>query len=406
MTRLATLESLQDMIHAGNGTWGVAAREAAQVPSFGGDAAGARILAQGWQDAAAVLESAQEALAAVERAEVAGVWAGEAQTAAVEVVRALADEVSRAVTAFRDAAGVLGSYGDGLESAAVRDRAGRQALHEAPRDGIDLRVAAHIAARDNAEDLAVGLHDLAGQAEGHRLALGAVDGMLVADTEVLTPAMAGRASAALAARAGEHDVIMAGATSEQRAYLLKALAAGYRGASLAAFGQAVAPHDDAWLERQVDPLSWSQGPFPTCVAAATVTAHAEVDPVYALNITSTPGRLRAEQQRVYDGGRSWVQDVLGLDGMTPEQAERVANEEIAPRTGRGYESVAFAEGMLADIERAVDDGYPVPFITAGHQQVVIGHTGDHLRIYNPWGNTYWMSEQEFTAAAPLVGFPA
>ncbi|WP_067508133.1 WXG100 family type VII secretion target [Actinoplanes sp. TFC3] len=401
MTPLDRLASLQDAIHAGTGNWPLAAREAARVASIGGDAAQVLSLEQGWRDAAAALHESAQVLAALVHEDFAGAWAGEAHTAAAEVVRALADEVARAAEAVRGVAGVLGTYGEGLESATVRDRTGRIEMQVAPEIGIDLRVAAHIAARDNASDLAVELHDLAGQAA--RLPLGALDCVLINDSLPLAPATVSRVELVAS---GTRELIMSADSAPQRAYLLKASAAGYEGADLVAFAEAIAPHDAGWLDQHLDPLAWGQGPYPTCVAAATVTAHAEVDPVYALSITSTPGELRSEQQRVYDGGRNWVQDVLGLDGMTPGQSAQVANEEIAPHTGRRYEERPFGPALLADIERAVDDGYPIPFIAADHELVVIGHTGDQLRIYNPWGSTYWISEQEFADASPLVGFPS
>jgi hypothetical protein len=27
--------------------------------------------------------------------------------------------------------------------------------------------------------------------------------------------------------------------------------------------------------------------------------------------------------------------------------------------------------------------------------MIIGHTGDQLQIYNPWGYTFWVSEDDF-----------
>ncbi|MFF3766981.1 hypothetical protein ACFYYR_23225 [Streptomyces sp. NPDC001922] len=31
----------------------------------------------------------------------------------------------------------------------------------------------------------------------------------------------------------------------------------------------------------------------------------------------------------------------------------------------------------------------------GHQMMVIGQEGDMLQIYNPWGQTPWVSEDDF-----------
>jgi hypothetical protein len=159
---------------------------------------------------------------------------------------------------------------------------------------------------------------------------------------------------------------------------------------------------------------------PTCVASSTVTARAMVDPLYALELTTggrpddpkstTPDafmqRLHAEQRRVYDDNRPWNADapIIGYDGMTDEQGIEAANEEISPSTGYNYEhreldSADDRRAVLADVERAVDEGKPVPIQVAGpdaaHQMMIIGHEGDKLQIYNPWGETVWVSEDDF-----------
>jgi hypothetical protein len=164
--------------------------------------------------------------------------------------------------------------------------------------------------------------------------------------------------------------------------------------------------------------AYDQGNHPTCVAASTVTARAAVDPLYALQLTSGghPGdpaydnpaafadRLLDEQNRVYDGGRNWLQKATFSPGMTAGQSETIANEEIATRTGAQYDDVQIGDSdarrnTLGSIERAVDDGYPVPVMAdegrKSHQLMIIGHTGDELQIYNPWGYTYWVSQDDF-----------
>jgi hypothetical protein len=234
--------------------------------------------------------------------------------------------------------------------------------------------------------------------------------------------------------------LLASSTSpEQRAYLLKTLAAGYNIDQVAKLNSMIAAHGDdpAWLQQHLSPLGqerwsatgdhvditfngaeWTQGQYPTCVASSTVTARAAVDPLYALqlttgghpddpkfdNSTSFASRLRDEQERVYDGGRSWDQKLFGTDGMTNDQSESIANEEIAPHTGTRYDNMDVdnadaRRASLDPIERAVDEGYPVPFSTSdktgGHQMMVIGHQGSMLQIYNPWGYTVWVKEDDF-----------
>jgi hypothetical protein len=222
---------------------------------------------------------------------------------------------------------------------------------------------------------------------------------------------------------------------------MKALAAGYSIDEVAKFDAMIAAHgnDPDWLDQHLSPLAldssgandqknwnkfdgaeWSQGEYPTCVASSTVVARAEVDPLYALQLTSGghPGdpefdnpaaftdRLHDEQKSVYDGSRHWYEN-WWHDGMTDGQSETVTNDEISPHTGASYDNVEMKdqqsrETTMRSVERAVDDGYPVPLIVrqdgeGGHQMMVIGHSDGNLQIYNPWGYTYWVTEDEFVA---------
>ncbi|MFI7540927.1 hypothetical protein [Actinoplanes sp. NPDC049599] len=488
---LDRLQDLQDDIHAAHGVreadeLAAACAAAAAVPTFGGDAAELSTIAECCD---AVAESVERALAAVEplsRMGISAVWAGATHVAADDALRALADDMFRALMAFRAVAGQVrqhaeqvrnepddraaatalagiaatvgaltrgGGPGPGHEGEAVRQE------HAAAVAGIDSRVDLHVAMRHAAEDFATALHDIETQARTGRLSdspLSPVDDVVIAGagwtrtpvphTPVLTPAMDRRAAEALSALGDDErerltGLLAAAASPEHRAYLLKTLAAGYSVAEVAGFDQLIAGHGDdpGWLEEHLSPLSldvekptagkdhhaygsakWSQGNRPTCVAASTVTARAEVDPLYALRLTTGghPGdpdfdnpaafahRLRDEQEQLYDDGRSWLQQHLGRDGMTSEQSATVANEEIAPHTGAGYSNVeldgrADREATVPSIERAVDEGYPVPFFTREkgetHQLMVIGHAGRQLQVYNPWGYTYWITEGDFVS---------
>jgi hypothetical protein len=487
---LDRLQDLQDDIHAAHGLWRAnelaeACAAAAAVPTFGGDAAALSAIAE-YCDA--VVESVERALHAVDplrENDISAVWAGDTHVSANEALTALADDMFRALIAFRGIAGqvrqlaarardepqdraaatelagiatTLGSMSGGDPRTLAYDGEVMRHQQVAAISGIDSRVDLHIAMRNAAEDFATALHDIAMQARTGRLSdspLSAVDEVVIAGAgwtrtmvphpPVLTPAMDQRAAEALSAMSDDERERMTGllasaASPEHRAYLLKTLAAGYAVAEVAGFDQLIAGHGDdpGWLEEHLSPLSmdvgptpgkdhtafgaarWEQGEHPTCVAASTVTARAEVDPLYALRLTTGghPGdpefdnpaafadRLREEQQQLYDDGRSWFQELLGDDGMTSAQSANAANEEIAPHTGAGYsnvevDDVADREATVPSIERAVDEGYPVPFFTREkgetHQLLVIGHSGQQLQVYNPWGYTYWITERDFVS---------
>jgi uncharacterized protein YukE len=489
------LQDRQDDIHAAHGVWGAhalaeAGSAAARVPSFGGRPETLQAIADSISDAARTVSGLRPALESIRSIDVDGVWAGAAHNAAADALAALLDDATRLHAALNEMVRYLRDHAvtlaeatrsdlagiDGLSSAAsvaaamttgrVPDPFGydgerMRAAHRAAMVAVDLRVGAHVAVRGAGEDFAAAMYDLAAQARGRELwsaghspgGITPLDAIVLADAggryggdpRILTAAMDARAGAALGAMAdGDRTrmmALLAGARSpEQRAYLLKALAAGYSVDEVGRFDQMIAAHgtDPDWLDQHLSPLQmdapatggmadnafggarWDQGDHPTCVSSSTVIARAEVDPLYALQLTTggRPGdpafdspaafadRLRDEQQRIYDDGRAWWQDVVHNDGMTDGQSETIANQQIAPHTGAGYENVDMTdrqsrEATMRSIERAVDDGYPVPLSTdegrRGHQLLIIGHEDGRMQIYNPWGYTYWLSEDDFVA---------
>lgn len=267
----------------------------------------------------------------------------------------------------------------------------------------------------------------------------------------------GRSSAATAAAAAmaklndqdrqRFDALLAGAKSPQeRAYLLKALAAGHNVNEVEAFDALIHAHGDdpAWLAERLTPIRNTGSPEPTgtqdykatyqgggwdqvgptCVASSTVVGRAAVDPIYSLQLTTGghPGdpahdsaagflrRLHAEQNRDYDSARPFYADWwgVGYDGVDNGRGAGLATREIGSRTGVSYSAHDVStptdtRAVLPQVERAVDSGRPVPISIsgtidgqpAGHQVLVIGHQGSMLQVYNPWGYTVWVSEDDF-----------
>ncbi|GAA2368621.1 peptidoglycan-binding protein [Streptomyces cuspidosporus] len=246
----------------------------------------------------------------------------------------------------------------------------------------------------------------------------------------------------------EFDRLVSEAKSPQEAaYLMKALAAGHDIKTLRAFGDDIHGRDATWLREHLAPFhtsgdtrigvdsasefevpgakgaDWTQGRNGTCVASSTVAARALVDPVYTLRLTTGghPGdpaydnptafgkRLLKEQIRVHqEGGGGPLPD----GGMDLTGKHEVINDEIAPHTGSTYEqrdvgTPQSRRQALPLIEQAVDAGKPVPVgvkgfdtvhgekVPVGHAMMIVGHEGDKLQVYNPWGYTTWISEDDF-----------
>ena len=77
---------------------------------------------------------------------------------------------------------------------------------------------------------------------------------------------------------------------------------------------------------------------------------------------------------------------------------------VGAATGTDYErqdlnSNADRRAVLTDVEKSVAQGVPVPVDVSGkegaHAMTIIGQEGDKLQVYNPWGTTTWVSEDDF-----------
>jgi hypothetical protein len=435
------------------------------------------------RDAHVEVDKALAVIEKLRNAKLPAAWSGAAHVAADGALQALCRELERVGDAFYEAKGVLSEHAQELGDAQKTDSHGMgplesardklrghtgwfnydgdavTAAHQEAMTGIDDRSKAADQARDAAERAEKLLRDLAGAARLSHLASSSLDpvselaiadagGNGDADELILTPVMADRARQAIDKLSPQDrqrlDALLAGAKSpDEQAYILKAMAAGYPMDKVVEFdGLIHARGDDPqWLHDRLAPLDvtdssddargdhsptttlgreWTQGQYPTCVASSNVMARAQVDPLYALQLTTGghPGdpaydnpeafsqRLRDEQQRVYDGGRDWTQKLplLGSDGMTSGQSESIANQNVAPHTGVEYDNHDLDNAddrrdALRKAEQAVDQGVPVPFAsrdsTGGHEMLIVGHDGDMVQIYNPWGYTVWVNEDDF-----------
>ncbi|WP_234435888.1 peptidoglycan-binding protein [Streptomyces sp. NRRL S-813] len=352
------------------------------------------------------------------------VWVGDTSVLASDVVKAAGRAVTQMSEAFQGCATVMLSWP--TRSAPQRkDERGRgqlleqkktlggkdgffDNLHENDEEEWDRKNAAHFgsyavdlmhaAVADAQEATRVAARDLnkwaaearAGKMETSELT--AVDKLMLADTgvagadtelnEILTAGDLERASARMDLLSLDDETAMErmlakSDSPQERAYLMKALAAGHSVAEIETFQNKIHGEDPAWLLRRhltpvvtaadsmndeglapdgsnnnkdyvtFDGQRWIQGgdgSEGTCVASSTVTSRAMVDPVYALDLTGGPDgqqddpeafkqRLVAEQHRLHtegDGGANW-------GGMGPEGQERINDTAVGSATGTDYE---------------------------------------------------------------------
>lgn len=420
-------------------------------------------------------------------------WEGMASVTAQQVVAAAGRAAEQMTEAFRQGKKALECLADGVRAAQREDAPGRADLQRArnmlggedgffddwvEKDaeeeekerargialaGVRARHTASVCADDAARAAARDLNKLAAEARSGHLdakGLSPVDKLMLADTAMVDESSAAREyneilsasdlerssdrlnSMSPADRAEFQRMLDVAASPEERAYLMKALAAGHDMDSMRDFSQKIAGKDEAWLARHLTPVvtevdangnpvhsttdnsfkgqKWVQGGDgneASCVASSTVNARAMVDPVYALELTGGPDgqeddpdafreRLVDEQHRVHDdgdGSRGGFFENGPPTGMDDEGWSEVADNELNSPTGADYErqdlnSADDRRGALPEIEKAVSEGKPVPIKTTGdggHALVIVGQENGMLQVHNPWGETTWVSEEDF-----------
>ncbi|WP_405679025.1 peptidoglycan-binding protein [Streptomyces sp. NBC_01511] len=414
------------------------------------------------------------------------VWAGDTSVLASDAVSAASRAASQLAEAFQGGARALTALADAVRVAQQQDGDGRAKLRDArtslggrdgtfdnwheddgeesarlrartvAADGVELRRTAAVSADDAARAAARDLNKWAAEARTGKMDtdnLTAVDRLMLADTsnvggdpdlnEILSAndlERAGRAMEKLSpAESARMETLLANAsTPQEKAYLMKALAAGYSVDEVSEFGGKIHGKDPAWLSEYLSPVttnsetgqedqkfgdrSWSQDGL-TCVPSSTVTARAMVDPVYALGLTGGPSgqendpaafreRLTDEQLRLHEEGDGsndgWFWEEGKPTGMDDEGQVDISNKELSPHTGDSYESRDMDNAndrrdVLTDINKSVAEGKPVPINIegetdgewVGHGVMIVGQEGGMLQIYNPWGTTTWVSEEDF-----------
>ncbi|GAB7188217.1 hypothetical protein ATKI12_8048 [Kitasatospora sp. Ki12] len=482
-------ERLKKTIDESHGMWGAgdlkyAVHDALQLPAPKGDPGKLGEFAAAYNTASSQLDVIQMKVARVSAEHLPEAWTGQVGEKAAEVVKASADDLTRcrdmlgkgrdqltALAAALSEAQTLHGQGHAPLSEALKllhditvsgapdpfnwDDDTMHTAHAKAKEGIKSIFDAAVKAEDAGRAAARELNALADKALAARFknkGLGAADKLVIVDAEVAGSDQFGTILTANdVTRAGQFmdkmsdadrarfDQLLAGSKSpEERAYLMKALAAGHGYDEIKAFDDQIHEHggDASWLAQRLSPVqidssstnqrdtsymgvAWNQGDKPTCVAGSTVTARAMVDPLYSLQLTTGghPGdpkydngkaaydRWLKETDRVYDTKNWWNE---WSDGMSDGESKDAANDEIGKHTGAGYHTVDLEgpeqrKDVLAKVESAVDQGKPVPigvkedtwFRPDGHQMMIIGHRGDQLEIYNPWGYTVWVSESDF-----------
>ena len=376
------------------------------------------------------------------------IWKGDGGAAAAHVVSATADLMSAAQPAFAKAANALTDYAGrvrGLvaEHARLRDELGHLSITDPVGSMVRIAevirgcISVYQRSLDAADEIRGRLADVAGAARAAAAWQGGTSpdkAVVLADTWVgaagvdngiLTPAqlrLAGALRAALPPdQRAKLDALLAQAgTDEERAYLLKAFAAGHSVDEVAAFDVQIHGRTDlagrlspvspnrsggaviSWVDANGDShqVTLQQVDETSCGSNAILVARLMSDPIYALQFTAgsptdpavVEQRLRQEEHRIHDATNLIWPEVLGT---TPwgvgHELDRHAKE-----MGTSYDwhpvddtDPRSVDPAMRAAVTAADQGHPVPVLIGDgvprHYVLLVGHDADNLVFYDPSG---------------------
>jgi hypothetical protein len=451
------------------GTVSAAAEMVTEPPP--GDPARLRQLAAAFATAGAATVPVAAGVRDVGTRALPDVWQGGAGATAGQVITATADLVGATEPAFTLAARALTEYADTVEDLRRRHADLHQRLREAWHDATHVTVLGReIAVPDvtalddlvrrvaelldgcrrlcteslSAADILAGrFADVAGRARATsmRRASGSAAGAVVladvgpsGDAPILTAVQAERAAVRLAGlspgdRARMDAALAAAESPQQRAYILKAFAAGHNVGKVVAFATGIRGKDPDWLRRHLSlvdpsttgPVTYEGAPVgqvdgTTCGSTSILMARAMADPLYTLYLTTGGGtddrladrdsflaRMAAEEQRIHDTTNVvWPQSL----GTSPWGVSDELNRH-ADAMGTGFDwrlvddtSAGSVDPALRDAVTAVDGGRPVPVLIGDqvprHYVLMVGHDGSDLLFYDPSAAAVVrVSEQDF-----------
>ncbi|HZM74754.1 MAG TPA: hypothetical protein VFC19_03455 [Candidatus Limnocylindrales bacterium] len=350
------------------------------------------------------------------------VWEGEAATAATATLKATRDLIEQASAAMRTAGHLLDDHAETLRRLHKQLDVHRTDLAQARRfPGIRMLVKAFLAIRGAlgvferlhgaAEQLRRGMREIEGRAQAgaiHSTHVPASGAVRLAGTGILTAIQLKRAAANLDALSTSDAARMRAllddaVTEAERAYLLKAMAAGHSVDAIVSFAGTIHGQGSVWLDRRLNPLSGDEGRIvrqfdeTACGSTTIMVTRAMNDPIYALSLDSEE-RIRAEEQRIHDStNRVWPQRLgttpWGLTGELNRYGTqydwRAVDDTVAGSVNPALEAAVGAVDAGHTVPVLIGDGYPKHFV------LLIGHEGGELVFYNPSGEVTRVSEADF-----------
>jgi len=422
--------------------------EALRIPPPDGDPELLRDVAADFRRCAHTLDTASSDLGKLRRDRLPQVWPQGRDAAAADTRLLAADRhAEHSSQVLGKVSRCLLDLAAYLETARRNDTAARERIHDtvglaqvadySQLDTIARSFAAHIDAMADAAKLAEDagidaarlLNEYAAAATAGQLdtnSLTATERLLLTGASddlgpILSASDAERAAAALAALSPEqrrefHALLDAAGSDVERAWLLKALAAGHDLGAVTGFADQIRGQSTDWLQRHLRPVdpdrvdgngrvTWNGAPLrqstgQTCGSMSLLLARATQDPVYALGLATGPGsmadRLAAEELRIHDETNrfriegwqvKWWPKGLGT-------APGHAADWLSDHTGVSYQvswdAFNSSEGTMSNVADAVADataGNPSLLLIGDaypdHYVLVVGQDGGAVQVYDP-----------------------
>ncbi|MFI7706702.1 hypothetical protein [Nonomuraea sp. NPDC049480] len=408
---------------------------------------------------------------------VPSVWKGDAATEALAALKATDDLLQQAAPAMRKADTLLQEYADEVRRLKRELGHHRQRLVEAvnelnstqdilrnvldsvwPFDGdggivdeirkalgaIGGAIEVFEQLQTASDTLRRGLRDVQGKARAGAvrsphidafdavlLANAGIDGIAREENGILTTTQLAQAASKMDAlseadRAHMQRLLDSAGSEAERAYLMKALAAGHSVDDIAKFASLIHGKSETWLREhlslvnpgssgtvRVNGVELEQQNQTTCGSTSIMVARAMNDPLYAMSLTTDEKgnplsttelqeKFTSEQNRIHDSTNTVWPQSLGTSpwGLTDEMNKH------ADSFGANYDwrlvddtSAGSVNPALNDAVGAVDAGHTVPVLIGdsypAHYVLLVGHEGDDLIFYNPSGEMVRVSEDDF-----------
>jgi uncharacterized protein YukE len=453
MSRSGDLRNKRDLVTGGSIIdWVQVAQQVDAMGGLPGDPAGLRAVAATLRGGGNEINTVRQDLDAVRKGKLPRIWTGLSAMAAGAAVDALTNRMADVDQTFRDGASALERLADAIERTQRRDRNGNGAVQAAvahasqvgPDEwphiqenllhGMDDMVGAAVDHENAALDAQMTLRGIADRATAGKMntsSLSPIEKVLLAAADdgagsILTAGDAAQASKNLngwdfGSRMRLLELMETCVTDDERAWLMKSVAAGHNIDQITAFDATIRAHanDGVWMYthlRPLDPNKAGSAAFmgtplvqvdgTTCGSMCLVVNRAMRDPIYALRLSNVDppqppadearivaDRIAAEEKKVLDTTSNnhpimdWPGQWIGTHPHDAADYLSVNSGGIQYDWHRCVLTTADTADQVMSTVDAATAGNPSLLLIGNsypdHYVMVVGETSNGVTVYNP-----------------------